>query len=270
MRKLLQISLIVILVLSTVLFASACEYDEENGGGINSSNSSTLTSDNNDSINDGGNCSIDMPLAKEYTVQFDVNGGSEIPSEKTTSLKTAPSTYRKDYLFDGWFLDSALRNEVKFPLDIENDTTLYAKWVKLADTQHLQSSVIKCWSGNESSAIYYITPSGFELEKLATLDYSMQIEVSYNVHYEKDYNVPLDIGYAGAPKYEIYVINSDRLGVAEEDVKTELTKVSKTITYTSNVVDLINQRITLEFSTDNIQNKIHFTNIVVSYKCVEN
>ncbi len=245
MKKLLQILLSVILVLSTVLFASACTLTDEDGN-------------------------IETPITKGYNVRFDTNGGTSVESKKVSVLTNAPTTSKTDYLFDGWFLDSALKNEAKFPLELNYDTTLYAKWVKLADTQNFSPSVIKWWSGNESSVVYYITPSGFELEKLATLDYSMQIEVSYKVHYEKDYNVPLDIGYLGAPKYEIYITNSDGLGISDEDIKTELTKVSQTALYTSKVVDLINQRIKLEFSTDNIQNKIHFTDIVVSYKCVKN
>ncbi len=219
-------------------------------------------------INSDGD--IDVITTNTYTVQFDSNGGTSVKSQKTNVLKNAPSTSRTDYLFDGWYLDKTFTNQAKFPLEIKRDTVLYAKWIKLTDKIYCESACLKMWTGNNSSAMYYITPSGFEMDKLASLDYSMQIKVSYNVHYVKDYNVPLDIGYAGAPKYEIYILNQDGVGEIQENIKTQTSKVAKTATYKSKIVNLKDQRITLTFSTNNIQNLIYFTDIVVEYRCVKN
>lgn len=177
MKKLLQILLSIILVLSTVLFASACTVTDEDGN-------------------------IETPITKGYNVRFDTNGGTSVETKKVSVLTNAPTTSRTDYLFDGWYLDSGLRNEAKFPLELNYDTTLYAKWLKLTDTRLLSATSIKMWEGSNSSATYYITPSGFDLEKLASLNYLLEIKVSYKVYYVKDYNAPLDIGYAGAPNLQ--------------------------------------------------------------------
>lgn len=67
-----------------------------------------------------------------YTVTFDSNGGTEIPSVSGyfDSVFNAPEQPEKSgYDFSGWFLDDQTFEEPfsfgKFPLD----TTLYAKWV---------------------------------------------------------------------------------------------------------------------------------------------
>ena len=64
-----------------------------------------------------------------YKVSFSVNGGSAVDSYRTSEIKEAPFTSRADYTFESWhkksdFSDSA----VSFPLEINEDTMLYAKW----------------------------------------------------------------------------------------------------------------------------------------------
>lgn len=143
----------------------------------------------------------------------------------------------------------------------------FVEELKLYDQARCNDCKIKMWSGESPSASYYITPQGFELEKLAKKNYYMEIKVSYNVHYTKDYSALWDIGYAGSPKYEASIKNSDDLGVFENNMPTTLEKKSHSFSYKSTCTDLINNRIILTFSTDNIQNTIYFDNILVTYTC---
>ena len=77
--------------------------------------------------------SCDNPLfinaTKLYKVTFSTNGGTSIESCRTDCIKTMPFTSRQDYSFLGWHLKSDFSDpQVSFPLEITQDTTLYAKW----------------------------------------------------------------------------------------------------------------------------------------------
>ena len=105
------------------------------------------------------------------------------------------------------------------------------------------------------------------MDRLDALGYKMTITVSYDVRYKKDYDVLFDVGYAGAPKYEAYLLNSDNAGDWGENLTTTLQAKTKTLSYTSSIANIKNDKFILTFSTDNIQNTIYFENIVVTYKC---
>ncbi|MBQ8229975.1 MAG: InlB B-repeat-containing protein [Clostridia bacterium] len=199
------------------------------------------------------------------TVTFQTNGGTAVNSIRTNTITSPPTTSKSGCLFGGWYFDKSLVSPVSFPLSIEKNITLYAKWLNLTDTKTCEETSIKDWDGYSSSSTYYITPTGFDLELLASKQYYMQITVSYEVYYERDYDLPL--GYAGSPKYEVFILNSDGLGTIEEDLPTTKTATRYSVTYRANMEDLKNQSITLKFSTDNIQNIIYFQNIIVTYSC---
>lgn len=69
---------------------------------------------------------------KYYTVTFNSNGGSSIPSQSVEEggKVTRPSDPTKeDYDFISWYSDNALTDEWDFSSDVvTTDTTLYAKW----------------------------------------------------------------------------------------------------------------------------------------------
>lgn len=201
------------------------------------------------------------------TVDFETNGGSYIKSQQTKTITSLPYTEKENCLFDGWYLDENFSSAASFPLTVEKNTTLYAKWLDLQSSTFCESGSIKWGKGHSSSITYYVTPSGFDLEKLASKGYHMKITVSYDVHYRKDYDVLWDIGYAGSPKYEAYLLNSDGLGDINENMSTATNSITRSLVYSSSVADLKNQRLTLTFSTNNIQNIIYFSNIVIQYQC---
>ena len=64
-----------------------------------------------------------------YKVEFAAGGGTTVESVRTDCIKEAPFTSRADYTFGGWYKNSDFSGEaVTFPLDIKEDTILYAKW----------------------------------------------------------------------------------------------------------------------------------------------
>ncbi len=205
-----------------------------------------------------------------YTVSFYTNGGSYVsPLTLQNAILSKPPVEptQNGYLFDGWYLDSSLTTPVTFPLSVNRDTTLYAKWLKLTDQTTYQDCAIKLDSDYHSSLIYTITPRGFDLEKLNLEGYHMKITVTYKVRYVKDYDVLWDIGYAGSPKYEIYLLDGSGVGQMYENMTTTTSQKTRTITLTRSAADLINDKITLKVSTNNIQNIIYFEDIVVTYEC---
>ena len=137
--------------------------------------------------------------------------------------------------------------------------------LKLKDTQRCRDCSIKFSTSTDMGASYYITPEGFEWDKLEEKGYKMKITVTYDVYYKKDWD--LGFGYAGSPKYEVSVVNSDGMGKIDDNMSTKTTSQTRTLSFSSNIVDLKNTRLVLTFSTDNIQNIIYFKNIKVDYQC---
>ncbi len=134
--------------------------------------------------------------------------------------------------------------------------------LKLTDQTYYQSTTINC-----SMTTYLITPAGFDFEELNKRGYKMRIDVSYDVNYTKNWDVIFDIGYLGAPKFEVIILNGGLTGQMHSDIKASSKVKSRTISYDTDVVNLIGSKVYLTFSSDNIQNKIHFQNIKVRYRC---
>ena len=143
-----------------------------------------------------------------------------------------------------------------------NDYINISNNIKLNDYINCTNTTIKA-----SSSTYIITPAGFDFNTLNLGGYKMSIKVTYDVYYSKDWNVLWDIGYLGAPKYEVFILDNDLIGKSNENIVAPEQSTARNITYTTDVINLINSKLTLTFSSDNIQNKIHFRNISVTYKC---
>lgn len=198
---------------------------------------------------------------KRPIIYFYTDGGSAVANIETKLLTTYPQTQKEGYLFEGWYLDPTLSQAVVYPMEIKQDTIMYAKWLKLKDQKTCKDLSLKF-----EGSYFYITPNGFDIERLSQLGYNLTITVQYDVYYVKDYDVLWDIGYLGSPKYEVSITNSEGIGQFKNDLSTAKQAKTKTITYKCSAAELKNQSIKLKFSTDNIQNIIYFENIVVTYE----
>lgn len=207
-----------------------------------------------------------------YSVYFESNGGTKINDIKVTyneEIKNIPTPIKNNNVFKGWFTNSSFTQPAVFPMKITKDTRLYAKWLTTSSTSKFDDCRIKYSSEYYSEVSYSITPTGLDLNELSKEDYTMNITVSFDVRYEKDYNVILGIGYMGAPKYEVSLYDSSNRGNFREDQKTTTYSQTKTISMSQDVTDIKNKKITFEVSTNNIQNIIYFENITVTYDCVK-
>ncbi|MGE7694313.1 InlB B-repeat-containing protein [Lysinibacillus sp. NPDC094177] len=74
--------------------------------------------------------------SKQYTLSFDVDGGSAINSEKVKhgNKVTKPTNPTKSgYTFAGWYTDNKFETPFDFEKGITSDSTIYAKWTKNID-----------------------------------------------------------------------------------------------------------------------------------------
>ena len=110
-----------------------------------------------------------------------------------------------------------------------------------------------------------IMPVGYDFEKLGQKGYKMDIIVTYDVCYEKDWD--LKFGYVGSPRYEVYLETSYGNCESQENLPTYEVPKTQKISTTIRMIDLVNTHLILRFSTNNIQNIIHFSNITIEYNC---
>ncbi len=200
------------------------------------------------------------------TVTFETHGGTQVKDKVTTLIKTEPQTSKEKHLFLGWYLDEHYETVAVFPLSIKHDTILHAKWLKIEDSTKIEGGKFSGKS-DYASAIYCDVSPNFDFDTLSQKGMSIEISVSYDIYYKKDYNIIGNIGYMGAPRYEVYLLGEDLKGVWEEDVSTPSSSQTKKLVMCTTASYFKDNNITLTFSTNNIQNYIKVENIVVNYRC---
>ena len=204
----------------------------------------------------------------KYNVYFEENNGKYKSNIKADTLTEVYTPEMQNCLFDGWYTDKNLKNKLNLPLDLKNDITLYAKWLKLKD------SIIDTEKTTIDAKFLYtegikgnILPKGFDFKRLSELDYNVKIVITYEVYYTKDYDVLWDIGYLGAPKFETYIIHSGTKVFKKENQTAQKAITTYSITYKTSAYDLYNENLEIQISTNNIQNKIHIQNLKIDIEC---
>ena len=72
-----------------------------------------------------------VEASKLYTVSFETNGGTKIESIRTDKITECPQSQKEDASFAGWYTSSDFSSsQIDFPLELNHNTTLYAKWVQ--------------------------------------------------------------------------------------------------------------------------------------------
>lgn len=80
----------------------------------------------------------ETPVAEEFEVTFNSNGGSKVKDEKTVEgiVKKPADPTRTGYTFKGWYTDNGtFEDKFNFDTKITKKTTLYAKWDKVVPTK---------------------------------------------------------------------------------------------------------------------------------------
>ena len=131
----------------------------------------------------------------------------------------------------------------------------------------MKDTKIRLWDNYSPVVTANISPNGFDMQELIKEGYYMTISVDYTVSYRKDYDIPFDIGYLGAPEYEVYLYNSKKQGISKEGIKATKSSKQNSIQLTQTVNAINQESWTLEFSTDNMQNVIYIEDIIITYTC---
>lgn len=192
---------------------------------------------------------------------------SRVKSCQTIEENQITTPQKDGYTFNGWFLDKQLTKSAEFPLKVTSDINLYADWLQTYYSGTCKNATLKDWAGNDSYVTYDITPTGFDYDELEKSGYRITIKVTYDVYYKKDYDVPLDIGYAGAPEYSAKILKSNGVGYGDSDLSTSKTSKTRNIEVSLSPATFKNEKFTLKFSTDNIQNLVYIKNIKVEFIC---
>ena len=199
-----------------------------------------------------------------FDVEFITNGGSFIDSQKTNRLNSAPVTRKDKYILEGWYLDSKFTKKVTFPISLTQDTTLYAKWL-LAEGTYL------CEDNNsgfkDATRRYgFIPTEALDIPRLAEMGCKLSLTFTYDIRYVKDYDVVWDIGYAGAPEYDISILASDDLLKQYSGMSVNIMYDTRTISYTGWAREFIDKTLYVTIHTDNYQNEIYIKNASLHYR----
>lgn len=95
---------------------------------------------------------VEQASIPNYTITYETNGGSRIPSQEVkdgTIVNAPPEPTISGRYFAGWYSDASCQTQIKFPLTITENMTLYAKWAR--DQKSAQQSLEKA-NSNENSA----------------------------------------------------------------------------------------------------------------------
>lgn len=223
----------------------------------------TFTSCNNsDNIKNNG----DNLFKKNHTVSLCVDKLSEkeitVDDGEVLIIDFIPQ--KSDYLFSGWYSDSMCTVPYDFSRPVTTSFKLYAGFILTSKTIYCQDINIKALSmlyDNDKS--FYLSLAGFDYDYLEKYRMGLRFTIMYSVKYKKDYDVLWDIGYTGAPKYEISLVNNYLETYIEMNLPTTKKEVRNSYTYITPLIFSKDKQISLFFSTDNVQNIISFSDIVV-------
>jgi len=153
-----------------------------------------------------------IPVA-EYTISFDVNGGSGTVSSQTTTnhkLATLPTATRSgSYSFDGWYTAASGGTKITTSYEFSANTTVYAHWTYTGNSG----------GGGGSSYTYYtITAS---VDGYGSISPSGSVSVRRGT--DKTFTITPDKGYAVAK----VLVDGKNVGAVKsytfENVKTSHT-----------------------------------------------
>ena len=148
--------------------------------------------------------------------------------------------------------------------------TLHAGFALKTKTINYRDFGIKALSsGYDNYESFAVSLIGFDYDYLEKNGMGLQFKITYDVEYEKDYDVLFDIGYAGSPKYELSLMDSYLNGYLEVNLPTSKRSERTCYTYNTQLSFSEDEQISLTFYTDNIQNVIFFSNVVVVVEAIK-
>ena len=99
-----------------------------------------------------GDTSISVNVTYNYNYSGSTSTIINVPQGQTLSRPTNPT--RSDYVFTGWYTDSACTNRYSFTGDITGDMTLYAGWKQMSMSYTYNENQVDPTYYNSSSSYY--------------------------------------------------------------------------------------------------------------------
>lgn len=215
-----------------------------------------------------GDSEVDNILKKNYTVTLLVDGSENktitIDDGKALTINYTPR--KDDYMFKGWYTNSACTVPYDFSRPVTTNFKLYAGFALKTKTINGRDIKIKSLSSTYDSVGLSLV--GFDYDYLEKNGMGLQFRITYKVKYQKDYNMLFDIGYAGAPEYDLSLMNSSYNGYYEDDLTTSTTAVKKSYSFNTPTYFSKDKQVRLKFSTDNVQNIVLISDIVVVIEAI--
>lgn len=120
---------------------------------------------------------------RSYDIEFNSNGGTQVTTinqDYGTTLAEPNEPTKEGYNFVSWCLDSNLTQEVVWPIDIEEDQTLYAKWNEIVEYGSYLSSLLSSYSQNPYDFIPDSMKPGSELitQQQSDIDYLLFVNLT--------------------------------------------------------------------------------------------
>ena len=214
----------------------------------------------------------DNLFTKNHTVTLIVDNlsNNKITVDDGDALVINSNPQKENYMFKGWYTDSDCTVPYDFARPVTTSFNLYACFAlktKIINCQDIKIKALSSTYDNDKS--FSLSLVGFDYDYLEKNGMGLQFKITYNVKYKKDYDVLFDIGYAGSPKYEISLINSSLRGYFEENLPTTTSGTEKHYTYNTTLNFSKDEQISLVFSTDNVQNIISFSDIVIIIEAIK-
>jgi len=137
------------------------------------------------------------PATYPYTVTFNTNGGSAVESKNTDVILYSPTSIKENYILEGWYFDSQKTVPAEFPLSVDSNFTLYAKWKETLE------SMIKRFKDYMSSV------DGIVEKEYVSGSFSYNYEVStigkfITYRWEQKYTSSTDSSYTETYNYSIH------------------------------------------------------------------
>jgi len=101
-----------------------------------------------------------------YTVTFVTNADTQLDPIITSIIETMPTLENGSLTLEGWYFDATFTQPVNFPLFVDRDMTLYAKWIDATPgfvfkpTLDGQGYYVEAYTGNATSIAIQSTYNG--------------------------------------------------------------------------------------------------------------